>query len=190
MQKILQDLEKTREEFWNITKETGQFIYHLIVERGYRQILEIGTSNGYSGLWIASALKEVAERASDEASGAPKLYTIESHRKKRFYLAKENFEKSGLDEYIEQILGHAPEAIPKQPEKFDLAFFDATKYEHILYLKALQERINPGGMIITDNINSHREALDEYIAHVKSLKGWTSEEINIGTGLLIAYKSR
>ena len=175
VKKLLKELEKTREDFWNITPEVGEFIYNLILDREYRSVLEIGTSNGYSGLWLASAL---------EKTGGT-LYTVESNKKKRWPLAQENFQKSGLNNIV-SILGHAPEAIPDNPKSFDLAFFDATKFEHTSYFEHIQNRINKGGIIISDNINSHREVMQKYIDHINSQKNWQSQEFSLGTGLLIS----
>ncbi len=173
---LLKELEQTREKFWNINPETGAFLNLLIKNRNYKTVLEIGTSNGYSGIWLAEALQHTGG----------KLHTIESNIKKRYPLAEKNFKKSGLTKYIHQILGHAPEAIPKTPKFFDLAFFDATKYEHIEYFNTLKKRIKPGGMIITDNIHSHPKELATYIKTLQKTPHWHSVELHLGTGLLLS----
>lgn len=175
---LLQELEATRNQFWNITPEVGQFLRDLIIKHNLQTVLEIGTSNGYSALHLASALTQTGGH----------LYTIESNFKKRFPLAQENIKKSGLTN-ITLILGHAPEAIPAMPEKFDLAFFDATKKEHLKYFHALENRINPGGYIVTDNIHSHPEALAPFIETITQNPHWQTEEIALGTGLLLAQLS-
>ncbi len=178
MQKLLRALEKTRHTFWNITPETGLFLNILIKDRKYKTILEIGTSNGYSAIWIANALKETNGH----------LYTIESNLKKRFPLAQANIEKSGLKKLITQILGHAPEAIPKTPKKFDMIFFDATKHEHLSYFDILKNRINKGGLIITDNILSHKKELTPYTKALSKNKNFHSEILDIGTGLMLSQR--
>lgn len=175
---LLKNLEKTREKYWNITPETGLFLNLLIKDRKYKKILEIGTSNGYSGIWLAEGLKATNGH----------LYTVESHKKERFNLATENFKKAGLSKYITQILGHAPEDIPKTPRKFDLAFFDATKYEHIDYFNTLKTRIKKGGIIVTDNINSHEKELAEYRRAVTKNPQFHSVKLDLGTGLLLSYR--
>lgn len=176
---LLHELEKTRDEFWNITPETGKFLNLLIKDRKYKTVLEIGTSNGYSGIWLAEALKETGGH----------LYTIESNLKKRFPLAKENFAKSGLNKYITQILGHAPEAIPASPKWLDMVFFDATKEEHLEYFEILKNRIKKGGMIITDNAISHQKILKIFINTLKNSPDWESITLNIGSGLMLSLKT-
>ncbi|PKL36448.1 hypothetical protein CVV38_00895 [Candidatus Peregrinibacteria bacterium HGW-Peregrinibacteria-1] len=174
---LLQELESTRETYWNIPPETGRYLNKLIKDRKYKHILEIGTSNGYSAIWIAEALMH--------NNGT--LYTIESHKKLRFNLAKENIARSGLTNII-QILGHAPEDIPLTPKYFDMAFFDATKKEHLNFFKTIENRINLNGMIITDNILSHQEVLTPYIEHLKSLPSWKSQIYPLGTGIMVSEK--
>jgi len=175
---LLKDLEKTQKEFWNIGPETGVFLNLFIKERKYKTALEIGTSNAYSSIWIAEALKQ----------NNGKLHTIESNKKTRYPLALKNIKRSGLSKYINPILGHAPEDIPKTPKLFDIAFFDATKHEHLSYFETLKNRIKKGGCIITDNINSHKKDLEKYTKALKSQKNWKSYKIDIGTGLLVSIK--
>ncbi|MBD3330583.1 hypothetical protein GF354_03575 [Candidatus Peregrinibacteria bacterium] len=175
--KILRELEKTKSKYWNIGPKLGLFLNQLIICENFKHVLEIGTSNGYSGIWMAMALKQTKG----------KLTTIESH-KERFKLAQTNFFKSGLSKFINQIKGHAPEDIPKEHKNFDMAFFDATKYEHISYFQEISNRIKKGGLIITDNTISHTEDLKDYLKHIKSQPDWEIFNFNVGTGIAIARK--
>jgi predicted O-methyltransferase YrrM len=175
---LLKSLEKTRSTYWNIAPETGAFLSLIIQDRNYKKVLEIGTSNGYSAIWMAQALEKTGGQ----------LWTIESNFKKRFPLATENFQKSGLKN-ITQILGHAPEAIPKTPQKFDLAFFDATKGEHIDYFNALKSRIKKGGLIITDNISSHKKEFQDYIKVLQKDPDFTSTILEIDQGLMLSFRN-
>lgn len=112
---------------------------------------------------------------------------MESNKKIRFYLAQKNFQKSGLKN-ITQILGHAPEAIPKKPGKFDLIFLDATKEEYIEYFAALKNRVKKSGMIIADNLFSHASTLKTFTKEIHSNSDWEVFELNLGTGLLIGIR--
>ncbi len=214
--KLLDELDKTRRDFWNISKETGLFLNTLIRTSKIKKILEIGTSNGVSGIYMAEALKAKAEKETEPESNSKckfqnchkttsklpsksgnesiyknkklHLYTIESNYKLRFPLATANFTKAKLLPYITQILGHAPEAIPKTPKYFDLIFLDATKYEHSDYLKAILPRTRKGSIIITDNAISHKEALAPYFKLISKRKDLQTNLIEIGSGLLISVK--
>lgn len=175
----LKSLQKTIDTYWNIGEHSGQFLNLLIKSINCKTALEIGTSNGYSGIWITEALAENNGR----------LYTIESHKKKRFSLATTNFKKAGLTKNITQILGHAPEAIPYTPKFFDLILMDATKYEYCEYLKALTSRTKKNSIIIADNVVSHQKELNSFIKKISASKNFKTFLLNIGKGLLIAIRT-
>ena len=177
IQSLLKSLEKNRTKYWNITPEVGKFLNLLIKTRKYTSVLEIGTSNGYSAIWLGEAL----------FSTNGHLWTMESHKKERFRLAMQNIKRSGLNS-ITQILGHAPEDLPTTPKYFDLAFFDATKHEHLSYFKALKSRIKKGGVIVTDNAISHKADLKIYSKTLQKTKGWHSETLSLGTGLMVSVR--
>jgi predicted O-methyltransferase YrrM len=164
---LLLQLEKTANKFWNVSREAGEFLYTFTRAINAKNVLEIGTSNGYSGIFLAQACK--------------KLYTVESHAK-RFALATQTFKKAKLTHKIKQVKGHAPEILPSIRAKFDLAFFDATKYEHESYLKAVLPKINKGGYIIVDNVESHAPAFKSFIAKTKKFSPFY---VPIDAGLLI-----
>ena len=77
---VLSSLEETQKQFWNIARVTGEFLYTLIKAEGSKNVLEIGTSNGYSGIWLGKAVKE----------NGGHLTTIEFYDK-RLDVAKQNF---------------------------------------------------------------------------------------------------
>ncbi|MBI4232668.1 class I SAM-dependent methyltransferase [Candidatus Peregrinibacteria bacterium] len=178
LKSLLKTLEKSRQEYWNIPRETGIFLNCLILTQNFKSVLEIGSSTGYSALWMAEALSHTKGH----------LTTIESHKKVRHKLAQENFAKSGLSKQITLIMGHAPEDLPKSSKKLDMVFLDATKNEHPSYFQALKSRVKKGGLIITDNFLSHRKELSPYLQMLKKEKGWISAELKIGSGLLISQK--
>ena len=123
--------------------------------------------------------------AAEKTGG--KLYTIESH-KKRFEMAKKNFEDSGLVNFIVQIKGHAPEVIPEIDDLWDLVFFDATKCEHVLYFNTVKDKIKKSGLLIVDNVISHKEAMKEFLQEIEKNQTFKYEILNMDKGLLIAKK--
>ena len=201
IRELLFELNKTRTKFWNITPEVGLFLHELIrTNPKIKKILEIGTSNGVSAIWMGSALKEESQKLTNKnpSSATPthQLYTIESHRKLRYHLATENLRNAGLlgnsktQSKVTQILGHAPEAIPTTPAKFELIFLDATKYEHPEYLKTLLPRTRKGSIIITDNALSHKKELEPYHKIISKNPKFQTHLLPIGTGLLISIRTK
>lgn len=172
---VLTQIEALNEEnnFWIVARETARFLATLVEYLKPKNILEIGTSVGYSTIWMASSL-----------SGENKLYTIESNDE-RFVMAKIHFEKAGLTDKIIQIKGHAPEVMSKS-KKFDLVFLDATKYEYISYFEAILPLLNKGAVVIADNINSHSKELNDYVSFTENLPKTNSFKLNLGDGILVS----
>ena len=119
-EEVLKELEKTKKEFWNIPRKTGILLNMFIKMMNAQNVLEIGTSNGYSGLWLSKALKETGGR----------LTTIEFYEKRQS-IAIENFKKCGVFDIIRPIEGSACKIIENfsDEEKFDFVFVDANKRE-------------------------------------------------------------
>jgi predicted O-methyltransferase YrrM len=174
IQTVLSSLEKEAKEknnpYWIISHETGEFLNNLVREKNMKRVLEVGTSIGYSGIWLAEALTHTGG----------KLYTIESHDE-RFKIASANFQKTGLHDYVIQLKGHAPDV--EIPDMFDLLFLDATKAEHISYLTAFLFHMKKGGIIVADNALSHEAEMKDYKNYIFSSDQLKSKLIEIGTGL-------
>jgi predicted O-methyltransferase YrrM len=171
-------LEKTRGQYWNISPDFGTFLNILIKTLNLKKVIEVGTSDGYSGIWMAEALSKTKGR----------LWTIESHTKERFSLAEINFKKAGLSNYITQWKGHAPEIIPKNPGVFDMVFLDATKTEYSLYFDSLKNHVKKNGLLVADNTVSHRKELLPFIKKISTDKKWRVTEFKFGSGFLVAVK--
>lgn len=105
-----------------------------------KRILEIGTYTGYSALCLAEGLP---------ADGF--LYTIDKNEE-LLSLQQKYFEKSGYRHQIKTFVGNALDIIPNIPEKFDMVFIDADKSNYINYFHLIIEKMNPGGMILSDNV--------------------------------------
>lgn len=182
LDKILKKIEteNAEKDVWIVGPETGHMLHWLVRVLAPETVLEIGTSVGYSALWIASAL---------DKNGKGKLWTIESHNE-RFDRAKQNIMEAGMGERIIQLKGHAPEIFTNSlevPEIIDFAFFDATKQEHQSYFDSIFPRMRSGGMIVVDNVKSHRFGqMEKFIEKTHANEGLQVVEIPVGDGLLIA----
>lgn len=175
----LQELEKTQKEFWNISRETGLLFNTLIKLMNAKSALEIGTSNGYSGLWISNALKHTGG----------KLTTIEYYNKRQS-VAVENFKKCGVSDIIRTLQGSAIPILQalSPDEKFDFVFIDANKSEYVDYFRLVKPHLTDKALIVADNINSHIEKVKSFIEAIDNDKDFQSEILDISSGLLIAYK--
>lgn len=178
LKKIEQENEK--EDVWIVGPKTGRMLHWLIRVIEPHVVLEMGTSVGYSSLWIASAL---------DKNQKGHLWTIESHEE-RYRRAAQNIKEAEMQDHVTQLKGHAPEIFtqnPELPEVIDFAFFDATKQEHQSYFNAIFPRMCSGGMIVVDNVLSHRFGkMQEFIEAMHVSTDLKVVEIPVGDGLLIA----
>ena len=175
----LSELEKTQKEFWNIPRKTGVLINMFIKMMNIKSVLEIGTSNGYSGLWIAKALKQTGG----------KLTTIEYYEKRQS-VALEYFEKCGVADIVRPLQGSACDVIESlaSDEKFDFVFIDANKREYVKYFELVKPHLTEKALIIADNITSHAEKVQTFIDAVDADNEFQYEIVDLPGGILIAYR--
>ncbi len=174
----LEEVRKGAVPFWNVPQTTALFLHMMVRVTQAKKVLEIGTSNGYSGIHLAEALSH----------NQGVLYTVESHAE-RFKIAGQNFQRAGLTPFIKQIFGHAPEILPEVNEVLDLIFLDATKLEYKSYLEVLIPKLRSGGVMIADNCVSHRKELGEFFKLVEEAPELESVLLPFDSGLLMAIKN-
>lgn len=176
----LKRLEQTKEEFWNITPQGGMLLNTLVKTRQAKSVLEIGTSNGYSGIWILKALKMTGGR----------LTTIE-YFDKRQALAVENFKKCGVFDIVRTLQGMAIRILEglSPDEKFDVVFIDANKSEYVEYFNLIKPHLTEKALVIADNITSHPDKVQTFIDAVDDDEDFQYEIYDISGGMLVAYKN-
>lgn len=140
-----------------VTKEVAEYLKFIVKSYGFKNILEVGTAIGYSGIIMA---KEITDRGG-------KLYTIEIDDE-RYKQAQENFKKSGLTNIV-SIKGDALEEIKKIDEKFDFAFIDASKGHYLEFFEDSYNLLNEGGIIFIDNIMFRGYLYKEYPKRFKTI---------------------
>ena len=185
VEKILSSLEKTRCEFWNLDRPSANFLNILIKINNSKNVLEIGTSNGYSGIWILEALKETKG----------KFTTIEFWEKRQ-RVARKNFEIYKKDVFMEPKIGSAivvlqdleNEIRSSKREKYDFIFIDANKKEYVDYFEYADKILKIGGIILADNILTHYEKTLPYINLLFENKNYQSQILDIGAGMMISRK--
>jgi caffeoyl-CoA O-methyltransferase len=173
----------------NISPADGQLLYDLIVKGKYKSALEIGTSTGHSGIWIAWALSKTGG----------KLITIE-YDESRHKTALQNFKEAGLSEFIDARLADAHNLVKELKGPFDFVFSDADKNWYKNYFLDVDPKLLVGGCYTTHNISDGSTGghggrggdggSGDYLEYVKSLKNYESTLMSgsRGGGLLISYK--
>lgn len=126
----------------NVPEADGKALHDIILEKGYKDALEIGTSTGYSTIWIAWALSKTGG----------KVITLEID-KRRYQEALGHFREAGLDKYIDARLGDAHEIVPALEGPFDFVFCDADKDWYNNYLSATIDKLKIGGCFAAHNVS-------------------------------------
>ena len=172
-------LEKTQRDFWNISRATAEFLYLSIIEHGAKNVLEVGTSNGYSGLWLSKALKQTGGH----------LTTIEYYPKRQ-NIAIENFTKCGTIDIVTPIIGSACDILRDLPQDamFDFVFVDANKRESIDYFNLIHPHLIKGGIYTCDNVLSHKEKVQPFIDAINAHPDYENVVLELPAGLSFARK--
>ena len=176
---LTEKLEETQHDFWNISHQTAEFISMLIKISNVKNVLEIGTSNGYSTLWIADALKDSGRNGH--------LTTIEFYEKRQC-IARENIEKCGLTKFVTFKQGTALEILNELDFVPDMVFIDANKSEYIQYFDLLKDKLPKGAIILADNVVSHAAKVADFLETIKNDIRYQSQVLDLPAGLLMALK--
>jgi predicted O-methyltransferase YrrM len=166
----------------NVPESDGQLLHDLVVKGGYRRALEIGTSTGRSGIWIAWALSKTGG----------KLITIDVDEG-RHRDAVRNFREAGVAAFIDARLADAHDLVPKLEGPFDFVFIDADKDWYTNYVKAVIPKLSVGGCIAAHNVYPRRGwrgggMTGDYYEYVSSLP--ILETTVTPGGVAISYKRR
>lgn len=163
----------------NITPETGEFLSLMIQAVKARRILEVGTSNGYSTLWLADAARQTGGHVT----------TLEFLPAKAD-LARANFSRSGLTDFITLHVTDAGAFLAAQPaDSFDFLFLDSERVTYPGWWRDIQRVLVAGGLVICDNAISHAHELQAFIELVRQTPGYQSQVLPLGKGELIILKA-
>jgi predicted O-methyltransferase YrrM len=156
--------------------ETAELLAVLVKATAARRLLELGTSIGYSTIWLADAAEAVG--------GA--LVSVELDPE-RSATARANLERAGLTADLR--VGDAGEALRGSgDESWDLIFLDAERPAYAGYWPDLLRTLAPGGLVAVDNVISHAEQVEELLAIMAAEPGVTTTQVPVGAGLQLAVK--
>ena len=163
---------------WNVPPDHGRFLWMMTELTGAKRVLEIGTSNGYSSLWIAKGLRKTGG----------KLITIEFD-KDRANEAKANFKKAGCDDISVVHSGDAFKVIPKLKGQFDLIFLDAWKQDYKKFFDASFPMLKPGGVFLGHNAVAMAKDMKDYLETVQNHPQLITNVVQMGKdGFAVSYR--
>lgn len=150
---VLHEMRTSGKTYLSIDERSGRLLRVLTEAIGAKNVVEIGTSTGYSGLWLSLGLQKTGGR----------LTTFEINPG-RAAMAREHFKKAGVDQLVSVVEGDAHQTVTRLREPVDLVFLDADKEGYADYLDKLLPLVRPGGLIVADNA----EMAPDYVQAVTS----------------------
>jgi predicted O-methyltransferase YrrM len=161
----------------NLEPDTARLVHILARSCRAKKILEIGTSNGYSTIWLASAVAETKGLVT----------TIDRSTEKQA-MARENLQRAGLLDSVEMRQGSAGTVVRELVGPFDLVFFDADRMGAAANLAALLPKLAPAVLLLADNVLSHPQEIAGYLDAVNRLQAFDHVVVPVGKGLSVAWR--
>jgi predicted O-methyltransferase YrrM len=134
-----------------VARTTGQFLFALVAPQWDCEVLEIGASRGYSSLWLAAGVRTLGGHV-----------TSLEHDPKKIEAWRANIAAAGVEDLVDLIEGDASETIPGIDDVFDVVFLDAEKEDYEQLFQAARTKLEPGALVVADNVLSHQETLAAY----------------------------
>jgi predicted O-methyltransferase YrrM len=134
-----------------VARTTGQFLFALVAPQVDCEVLEIGASRGYSTIWLAAGVRYLGGH----------VLSIENDPRK-IEAWRANIEEAGLEDSVDLIEGDAREQVPAIEDVFDVVFLDAEKEDYEELFHHARTKLEPGALVVADNVLSHAETLGAY----------------------------
>ncbi|MDA4125768.1 MAG: O-methyltransferase [Thaumarchaeota archaeon] len=175
-EEVLESIERVAPgQRWPIIgPERGEILDELVLKHKPSTILEVGTLVGYSAIRMGRHLKKgqkiTCVELSENIAGT----------------ARSNFEKAGLSDRIEVVVGDAKGVLPTLKGSFDMVFLDAEKVEYLTYLKSVERLLHKGSVVVADNVRSHASEVADYLEYVRNSGNYKSAYRDFPVGYNVA----
>ncbi|MGD0018779.1 MAG: class I SAM-dependent methyltransferase [Candidatus Limnocylindrales bacterium] len=160
-----------------IAPDVGQFLLTLAVATRAVTIVEVGTSSGYSTLWLAMAAAKTAGRVTTFEVDPAKVA-----------IARRTFAAAGVEPFVDLREGDGGEGLAGFAGHADLVFIDAEKDDYLRLLGPAIDALRQGGLLVADNLTSHASALEEFRARALADPRLSGLVVPIGGGELVAVR--
>ena len=134
-----------------VAPTTGRFLFALVAPQTDCEVLELGGSRGYSSIWLAAGVRYLGGR----------VLSVE-HDPKKAEAWRRNVEEAGVADWAELIEGDAVKVVPEIDDVFDVVFIDAEKDDYEELFQRARTKLEPGAVVVADNVLSHEETLAAY----------------------------
>jgi caffeoyl-CoA O-methyltransferase len=162
-----------------VARTTGEFLFALVAPQNDCGVLELGGSRGYSTIWLAAGVRYFSGR----------VLSLE-HDPRKIEAWRRNIADAALEEWAELLEGDAFETLPQVEDVFDVVFIDAEKDDYERLFALAREKVEPGAVIVADNVLSHVEALGAYSAARQADPTLVSLTVPLDRGLEVSVVLR
>ena len=167
------------EKMLNITHDTGVFLAHLVHAIGATRILEIGTSNGYSTLWLAHATAQLGGHVTTIERDVAKIEQAKIH-----------FNRAHLADHILHVEPDASQLLQDvQAAAFDIIFIDSDRSAYLDWWPHIRQAIRVGGAVVVDNATSHAQEMQTFMDRVRTDTSFSNKLVDIGNGEFMAIRT-
>lgn len=177
---VLQELEKTLARYYNVPRKDGEFLNLLVKMAQAKSVLEIGTANGYSAIWLSLALEQTSGKLTTMEIN-PELVTA----------AKRNLRQAGLAERVTFLEGDAHELVREVEGPFDLVFIDAEIGGKMDYFgKLYPKKIKRGGLLVCHNVITYRSGMADFLEFMEQHNDFDSVilSLTMQDGFLVSWR--
>jgi predicted O-methyltransferase YrrM len=162
-----------------VERTTGQFLFSLVAPQADCEVLEIGGSRGYSTIWLAAGVRHLGGRVLSLEQDPLKIAAWRA-----------NVAEAGLEEWAELVEGDALERLGEIDDVFDVVFIDAEKDDYEAIFQLARGKVEPGALVVADNILSHPDPLARYAAARQSDPALESVTVPLDRGLELSVVLR
>lgn len=165
---VLREIEEMGKKSFipSIGPVKGKILAEIVKKHKPRKILEVGALYGYSSILIAKNSPAKAE-----------ITTVEKNPE-HARITEQNVERARLEDQIKVIRGDALEILPKLPGPFDLVFLDAEKTQYLDYLKAVEDKLHQGSVVVADNVGVFQDQMQNYLHYVRNTGRYRSRTVD------------
>jgi predicted O-methyltransferase YrrM len=158
---------------------TGRFLFSLVAPQTDCEVLEIGGSRGYSTIWLAAGVRNLGGR----------VLSVE-HDPRKIDEWRKNVHEAGLEDWADLVEGDAKEAVPAIDDVFDIVFLDAEKDDYEELFRLARAKLEPGALVVADNVLSHVETLGAYSQARQADPSLVSVTVPLDRGLELSVMLR
>ena len=182
LQRLLKEMEAKGYRYWSVPRKDGEFLHLLVKATRARNVLEVGTSHGYSAIWMGLGLEETGGR----------LTTVEMDAE-RFNLARKHLDEAGLSVRVTCLKGDAHVEVGKLQGPFDFVFLDADKEGEVDYFhKLYPQKLAPGGILAVHNAIRQADSMRDYLDMIRKHPNFDTVilSVTMDDGFCVSYRHR